>query len=217
MKRSLIQAASLSSLLLLSTATAHAIPIGGVEFPDGVVSFADSVFSYTVGANVGTGYDDPSAALGVPDFIGGPNNTHFSLGIGGSLIVQFTDNSLTTSGNSDLDLWIFEVGTEVELFNVAISTDASSWIDLGDVLGQPTGIDIDSVAGVVAGGLYSFVRIKDILPNQSGAPFGEADIDAIGAISSGKAVDISLPGTVALVVLGLAGLGRTRRQKEICS
>jgi hypothetical protein len=35
-----------------------------------------------------------------------------------------------------------------EFFNVAISTDNFSWIDLGDVLGQPSGIDIDSIAGV---------------------------------------------------------------------
>lgn len=215
MNNRLVHAAYLSSILLLSTTSAHAIPIGGVEFPDGVASFADSIFSYTVGANVGAGYDDPNAALGVPDFTPGPNNTHFSLGIGGSLVVQFTDNSLTTSGNSDLDLWIFEVGQQVEVFNVAISTNASSWIDLGNVLGQPTGIDIDAVAGVVSGGLYSFVRITDVLPNQSGSPFGEADIDAIGAISSGEAVDVPLPGTLALLGAGLLGLGRARRKKDM--
>jgi len=44
----------LTLLFLLAVAVpAHAVLIGGVEFPDGAVSFADSVYSYAPGANVG--------------------------------------------------------------------------------------------------------------------------------------------------------------------
>jgi len=142
-----------------------------------------------------------------------------SLGIGGILIVQFTDNSLTTSGDTNNDLWVFEIGGVVELFNVAISVNATDWIDLGNVLGQPTGLDIDGVAGGVASTLYRFVRLTDIAPNQSGSPFGEADIDAVGAISSGAAVidptggTVPVPTTILLLGLGLASLGWSRRKK----
>ena len=161
----------------------------GVYFPDGDISFADAVVSYTPGNDVGATsegvWNDPSVALGIPDIIVGPPETGLvSLGDSGVLILQFTDNALTTSGNSDQDLWIFEGGDVVETFNLAISIDNINWINLGDISGQPTGVDIDAVPGVVAGQRYSYVKLTDISPNQTNAPYGEADIDAVGAVSS---------------------------------
>lgn len=197
--------------LLSLTTSAWAIPIGGIEFPDGSLSFADAVYSYTPGSNVGPGYNDPNGALGIPDY-SGANGTSVSLGIGGNLVLQFTDNSLTTSGDNAADLHIFEVGGVTEWMRVAISTDAVSWIDLGNVLGQPSSIDIDPIAGVTLGTLYSYVRISDIAPNQSGYPYGEADIDAVGAISSG-APAVPEPSTFLLLSSGLVGLAFWKRRK----
>ena len=128
-----------------------------INFPAGAESFADAIISYSPGSDVGTGFNEPSAALGIPDREAGPTNTVVSLGDGGVLTLQFTDNSLTTSGDSTSDLYIFEIGGVLEDYNVAISTDLLTWIDLGDVKG-PAGIDIDSIAGVVAGGFYPYVR-----------------------------------------------------------
>lgn len=210
MKNYIYKALATVGFCIAASTSAHAVLIEGVEFPDGEISFADSVYSYSPGPDVGAGYDDPNAALGIPDY-SGANNTAVSLGNGGSLILQFTDNSLTTSGDASADLWIFEEGPAVEWFNVAISTNATDWIDLGDVLGQPTGIDIDPIAGVISGTLYSFVRLTDIDPEQSGSPFGEADIDAVGAISSGEAVDdptgdgtVSVPEPAPMTLFALA-------------
>lgn len=190
------------------SSAAHAMPTtySGVTFPDGDISFADVVVSFTPGPDVGAPHLDASQVLGAPD------GNHLSLGDNGTLIVRFSDNSLTTSGDATPDLHIFEVGTVVEVFNVAISQDQVTWIDLGDLSGQPTSIDIDGVAGVVAFAQYSYVRLIDVGPNQTGSPFGEADIDAIGAISSAPPVAIHAPGALAIFILGLAGLARGRRR-----
>jgi hypothetical protein len=195
-----------ASVAISSGSSAMPTTYSGVTFPDGDISFADQVISFSPGPDVGAPHLDSSQVLGAPD------GNHLSLGDGGSLIVRFSDNSLTTSGDATPDLHIFEVGAVVEVFNVSISQDLVNWIDLGDLSGQPTSIDIDGVAGVVAFAQYSYVRLIDVGPNQTGSPFGEADIDAIGAISSAPPVAIHAPGALAIFVLGLAGLGWSRRR-----
>lgn len=199
-------AAAVTALTISSGVHAMPTTYSGVTFPDGDISFADQVISFTPGPDVGAPHLDSSQVLGAPD------GNHLSLGDSGSLIVRFSDNSLTTSGDATPDLHIFEVGAVVEVFNVAISQDLVNWIDLGDLSGQPTSIDIDGVAGVVAFAQYSYVRLIDVGPNQTGSPFGEADIDAIGAISSAPPVAIHAPGALGIFILGLAALARSRRK-----
>lgn len=143
--------------------SAKATPYGGVEFPDGAVSFADAVVSYNPGTGVGSPYDNPALALGVPDWTDGIHNNFVSLGIEGQLILQFTDNSLTTSGDDSNDLWVFEIGDEIEPTSVAISTNGIDWIDVGGTLGATSGIDIDAY---VSSGVYSYVKLTDLLPNE---------------------------------------------------
>jgi hypothetical protein len=191
---------------------ARAELFGGVDFPAGAASFADSVFLYSPGGGVVSPYDVPAAALGVPD---GSGTNAVALGNGGTLILRFTDNSLTTSGNADKDLWIFEVGPQVENMRVSISADGSAFINVGDVSGQPTGVDIDAYiapGGVTLGERYSYVRILDLPPNTSSSPFAGADIDAVGAISSAPPVPVPAAAWLLGSSLGLATLGfRGRR------
>jgi len=205
--RSLTLAAVFGAALSLSTgAAAMPTTYSGITFPDGDISFADSVVSFTPGLDVAAPHLDPSLGLGAPD------DNHLSLGDGGVLIVQFTDNSLTTSGDATADLHIFEVGSRVEVFNIAISQDLVNWIDLGDLSGQPTSIDIDGVAGVVQFTQYSYVRLTDVAPSETGSPFGEADIDAIGAISSAPPVAVHAPGALAFLGFGFAAMMLRRRR-----
>lgn len=161
---------------------------------------------------MGTGYNDASAALGGPDYPG--EGTYASLGNGGELVLQFIDNSLTTSGDATPDLHVFEIGDVTEWFNLAISTDGSNWIDLGNIRGQPTSVDIDAFAGVLAGATYSFVRLLDVDPNQSNSPWGEADIDAVGAISSAPPVtpptSVPEPAPFGLLLAGQLFMGLPR-------
>ena len=209
--KTLALAGTFAVLMMTLSSNAGADIIGGIDFPDGAISFADEVVSFDIGTNVSGVWADPEDSLGVPDYNGATGAV--SLGIGGTLIVKFTNNSLTTSGDATPDLHVFEVGAVTEFFNLSISTNGINWIDLGNVLGQPTSVNIDGVAGVVAGTQYSFVRLMDVAPNQSGSPFGEADIDAIGAISSAPPVTpVPEPVTLSLLGVGLVGSSLARRR-----
>ena len=105
-------------------------------------------------------FNDPLAVLGLPDYNGSTGavslgNANLPVPSTAELIVRFTNNSLTTSGTSAADLHLFEVGTDIEPFLLAISIDGISWVDLGSFQGQPASIDIDAFAGVTQGAQYA--------------------------------------------------------------
>lgn len=163
------------------------VVIGSVGFPSGVTSFADQVVSYSPGPQAIPPYTDPQAAVGAPDYTGTDDgSTYVSLGFAGELIMRFTDNALTASGDPANDLWLFEIGAAIEPSNVSISEDGLNWIDLGLVEGATRGIDIDAFvgSGVELGKKYYYVKIVDGNYQMSTSPWGGADIDAVGAIES---------------------------------
>lgn len=213
MKTVAIAFSLLAASMFLSLNNAAATAYKGIEFPAGAVSFADRVISYQTGTGgVGNGYDNPGNALGTPDYLLAPGNTYVSLGSGGSLVLKFTDNSLTTSGTSAADLWIFEIGG-FEATEVFISRNGSNWIDVGATTNAMRGIDIDAFAssGVLPGSRYAFVKLIDLTIGSKGYSAG-ADIDAVGAISSAAPIPNPEPGTMALMALGLGGMAWWRRK-----
>jgi hypothetical protein len=173
---------------------AKAIEFGGVDFPQGTASFADLVIDYSPSLVPGSviptlPHQGAFNALGAPDFTGGgcatqADCTYVSLGRGGSLTLSFLDNKLTGSGSSDFDLWIFEIGPDVEDTFVEISKNGSDWFSIGKVFGSTSGIDID-VFGFDQSDEFGFVRLTDD-PSEGGHGGGTpgADIDAVGAIST---------------------------------
>jgi len=181
-----------SILLVFFISNVNAETYNGIDFPQGSLSFADVVVSYLPTSGVGSPCNNPDQALGIPDFSGSNMGNIVSLGDEGILVVKFTNNSLTTSGNDDIDLWVFEVGGAVEPTDVAISTDGVNWIDVGSTSGATSGIDIDSYIelGVVLWEKYSYIKLRDKLPHQSDSEYPDtgADIDAIGAISSSSPI-----------------------------
>jgi PEP-CTERM motif len=179
--------------LAMGTRPAEAVPIGGIDFPAGAVSFVDALVSYSPpgGPFPTAPHRDPLNALGLPNYIGDFNCTgdptcpFVSLGVGGSIILQFTDNSLTGSGDSKKDLHIFETGPDIEDAFIDISKNGVDWFAIGKILGSTSSIDIDRF-GWGPTDFFFFVRVTD--DPREGAVTGiqvGADIDAVGAITSG--------------------------------
>ncbi len=184
--------ATFIQIICLLVGQSSAVVYHGVDFRGGASSFADEVVSYNPTTGV-SGHDNPSMALGIPDYT---NNTNYvSLGDQGTLVLKFTNNALTTSGNNYNDLWIFEVGNKIESTDVYISKDGINWIYVGYTTNSTSGIDIDAYIGsegVVLGAQYSYVKLVDRLPHESDSPSAGADIDAVGAISSNR-LDTTVP------------------------
>ncbi len=196
------------SLVTILSINCAATAYHGVEFPGGAASFADAVVSYNPVIKNGqptAPYRDASQALGIPNFTSGdPDITYVSLGSGGSITLQFTDNSLTGSDSTADDLWIFEIGPDVEDTFVDISADGVTWHSVGKVFGSTSGIDIDAY-GFHTGQYFSFVRLTDD-PNEgdkTGNTVG-ADIDAVGAISTAPPVVVTTPEPGSIALLGSA-------------
>jgi len=210
-------AAALLAMPMASQAVVIGNSQGGTDFPQGAISFADAVVSYSVGGGgVTAPHQVANNAVGLPDYAGSTSCAatcpYVSLGDGGSIVLQFVDNRLTGSGNSALDLWIFEVGPDVEDTFVEISKDGITYTSVGKVFGSTAGIDIDAFGFGIADE-FAFIRLTD--DTNEGGQTGEtagADIDSVGAISTVQRTTVPEPGILALLGLGVVGLTFSRRR-----
>ncbi len=160
---------------------------GGVQFPGGSISFADSVVSFVAGTGVSPGFNNANRALGAPDYVGPPNEptdgqTTLSLGSGGVLTLAFTDNYLTGSGDARPDLILFETG-EIESVRVEVSRDGATFFNVGVVGGVDSTVDLDAF-GFGRQDRFSFVRLTDLRQGTLTSGAVGADIDAVGALST---------------------------------
>lgn len=160
-----------------------------IFFPLGDRSFADKVVMFEKGNPCAAPeYSDPKNALGPPDYkydTGDSSPCVLTLGCGGKAIFGFSNNVLVDVKGPDL--YIFEVGDDIEDMDVAISEDGRKWIELGKVNGGTAAIDINPY--VLPGEVFHFVRIIDLKSHCEG-PYPGADIDAVGAIGAGELVSL---------------------------
>jgi hypothetical protein len=157
-----------------------------VVFPSGDISWADAVVSFTPGDPAASRSRDPNAALGGPDYQGtddaADEATYVSLGHGGELVLELTDNVLVDGEGPDLA--IFEIGPEVEPILITISEDGQNWtIDVGRVEGSTCTVDI--AAFVKTGQHFRFIKLTDAKAGKSNdSDWPGADVNAVGAINT---------------------------------
>lgn len=151
-----------------------------VCLPLGSLSFADVAVSFAPGKKRSKPpFDFPGSALGEPDYLSTRSADFISLGCDGVLIVRFTDNVLVDIDG--IDLYIFEVGPIVERTLLAISSSGSDWIEVGEIEGARSEVDIAPF--VNKGDTFSYVRLTNAGPACGGNHSG-ADIDAIAAVGA---------------------------------
>ncbi|MCF6348974.1 MAG: OmpA family protein [Flavobacteriaceae bacterium] len=154
-----------------------------VYLPLGKLSFADKVVNANhpklMTQNVKNTIGEPDVIQG---FLAEDITGIHSLGLGGSLSIQFIDNALTDVNGPDL--YIFEIG-KIEPTDLEISKDGKQWIKVGKIDGGVAQVDISQF--VKQGELFYYVRLKD-LKEQSALP--GADIDAIAAIGAAMRLNL---------------------------
>jgi len=152
-----------------------------IYLPLGKISFADKLIEYKVGTlppiqkyrdSIQCLYEPNYKKYLIPDFV--------SLGCGGILTVEFTDNGfMNLKGN---DLYIFEVGPSKESAKIEISQNGIDWLYVGQISGGKSTIEL-SDSNIDTDTVFYFVRITDLKKLCKSKSSG-ADIDAIGAINS---------------------------------
>ncbi|MEL6637326.1 MAG: gliding motility-associated C-terminal domain-containing protein [Bacteroidota bacterium] len=201
-------------------------------FPDGCatcfndgLSFADSVLAYnpTCPGNTNT---NPQAALGVADFAA--TGQDVSLGEGGSLVLAFTNNIVVNSGTPDPDIWIFEVGpqiepssvelrpangiTEARLLGVGLAdADGDGFFEFGNIAGATAALDLDAVATGFAFAELKFdaIKIVDLADRPCSGNTPGADIDAVCALSSITCTTVSFASEAIQICAGESYEGYT--------
>jgi OOP family OmpA-OmpF porin len=158
-----------------------------VTFPLGDLSFADEVVSFQMGEpHAAPPYSDPKNALGPPDYHEVTDPKYTTLGCGGVLTLRFSDNVLIDVRGPDL--YIFEIGPQIEPTRLEISENGAQWIDIGRISGGTAAIDIGPQAKT--GDVFHYVRLTD-LRQECSSGFPGADIDAVGAIGAGLQISLN--------------------------
>ncbi len=167
------------------------------------ITFADLLIEYESGCTLADA--NPEGALGVSDYPGGNNDIpeFVFLGQGGFIKLGFTNNILTNSGDSNFDVYVFEVGavveattlelrpadifTQTELNSLNIpDMDEDGFYEFGSIGGSTSGFDIDNVmSGYDQQALkFDAIKIMDVVDGSCSGDSPGADIDAVCALSS---------------------------------
>ncbi|MBR2995904.1 MAG: hypothetical protein IKF45_04270 [Lachnospiraceae bacterium] len=122
---------------------------------------------------------DPELVLGLPDSSNAAESTgDLNLGGGGRVTVRLGEAVYDGKGN---DIYIFEVGPDVEATKVEVSSDLVTWYEVGIAEGRTAGVDLSGK--VPKGENFLYVRLTDCNEDANGSYPG-ADIDAVCGLNS---------------------------------
>jgi len=146
-------------------------------------AYADDWRDFTGAATSGLLFPtdaDPALALD------GPDGESLSIEVGGSVVLQFRDNALVASGDTANDLRFHVEPTTGTNASIEISGDGADWVSLGSLPpGATSEFDLDTIAGVLPGSHYAFVRVSATGPVNSAA----FRLDAVEALSLADIID----------------------------
>jgi outer membrane protein OmpA-like peptidoglycan-associated protein len=158
-----------------------------VTFPLGDISFADEVVTFKIGEPHAKPADsDPTQTLARLNYDALVDKNYCTLGCAGALTLRFTENALVDIDGPDI--YVFEIGPEIEPTRLEISADGQQWVDIGKIQGGTAMIDIGP--HVKPGDVFHYVRLTD-LKSACTSDYPGADIDAVGAIGAGLHVSLN--------------------------
>jgi hypothetical protein len=149
-----------------------------IKVPGGALSFATSLIDFTHGDPWTSDPKamDPEKIIGEADYNDITDENYVTLGADGVIIVGF---SVSITDGEGLDMYVFEIGPQVEATKVEVSNDLQNWIYVGDADGSLSGVDINGK--VPAGAKYKYVRLTD-LRTTGPTQWTGADIDAVAVL-----------------------------------
>ena len=122
---------------------------------------------------------DPDLVLGLPDSSNASESTgDLNLGGGGVVTVRLGEAVYDGEGN---DIYVFEVGPDIESTKVEVSNNRRTWYEVGIAEGRTAGLDLSGK--VPEGKSFRYVRLTDCNEDASGSYPG-ADIDAVCGLNT---------------------------------
>lgn len=123
---------------------------------------------------------DPLIALGLPDASDSNNSTgDLCLGKNGVLVLAFDTPIYDGEGN---DIYVFEVGSDVESTKVEVSSDLVTWYEIGVAKGRTAGLDF--TGKIPVGASFRYVRLTDTGDNGNSGGWPGADIDTVCGLNT---------------------------------
>ncbi len=122
---------------------------------------------------------NPQIALGLPDYGDDDDGADYCLGKNGSLVLGF---DVAIYDGDGLDIYVFEVGPDVESTLVEVSNDLVTWYEAGITKGRTAGVDLNGK--VPEGSRFRYVRLTDTGDNGNTSRWPGADIDAVSGLNT---------------------------------
>lgn len=140
-------------------------------------SYVDRVVRFLPGNPASTCCNDPNSVLGPPDFNADALSGFLTLGIGGSVTVEFVDNLVVDGAGPDL--YVIGDPWDDERIKVEVSVDGTTYKSFGFTAEQSrldlATLKLDQIR---------FVRISDDGGGPAGGASPGAEIDAVQALNS---------------------------------